>query len=703
MTSPLAGVRTLIALGRSNSGDQDLIRNASSHLLHRLAHVFIGLLLIAGAFFAFMSAEAVYAQAKQTTTKLYWFIPDGTRADPTVFNIFQWARDGYLPNLKRMMEQGAYGYSVPTFPSHTPTNFATLFTGAYPVKHGVADGPMHTAGNPLNKVSIGGFSSAAKKVDPIWVTMERRYGKDIVLLSVPGSTPPELETGYTIRGRWGGWGADFPATNFEARQTGKQQVTQGRGARLFFFGPQLTKYTSASTAITPPRAVTSYASALEVAMNQFGVTVYGYVYDSTDNNKVDYDRIAFTLDKKNIVADLHAGEWSNWLPIVLTWMVNDKPIPINTFFKIKIIKLEADGFYRVRLFYNNLNKFMTHPPGISQVLNDGVGPMVDFVDNFPPQLIFYKEDKQTFLEEAQMSLDWHRQAAGFVLDRYHPDILIHDTYTPNQMLTSRWWMGYIDPKSRRYNQVSRAERRLLWDEVKTMYKGLDDILGEMLKRADDKTYVIFSSDHGAVPLDKWVRLNNLFAKKGWLHFAMDPRTGEPIIDWHRTKVIYLKMAHVYIHPDKLAGNWYRASGPDYEKLRREVKQALSELKDQETGIKPVSAVHNWEEVPRYLNLPTDRVGDLVIANQAGYGWQEEISADKVIFDVPKKSGYKQAILADKEQGMWTPFAIVGPSIKQGYKMPAPIRHIDQYPTILHLFGKKLETHIDGRVLHEIIQ
>ena len=82
-------------------------------------------------------------QYKATENKLYWFIPDGMRADPDLFDIFKWAEEGQLPNIKRMMDNGAYGYSIPTFPSHTPTNFATLFTGAYPLKHGVADGLRH--------------------------------------------------------------------------------------------------------------------------------------------------------------------------------------------------------------------------------------------------------------------------------------------------------------------------------------------------------------------------------------------------------------------------------------------------------------------------------------------------------------------------------------------------------------------------------
>jgi len=97
------------------------------------------------------------------------------------------------------------------------------------------------------------------------------------------------------------------------------------------------------------------------------------------------------------------------------------------------------------------------------------------------------------------------------------------------MLTSRWWLGYIDPKSERYNEVTQEERDKLWEEVQWMYKELDNIVGEILENKDENTLVVLSSDHGAVPLNKWVKLNNLFAKEGLLTFEINPETGEPII------------------------------------------------------------------------------------------------------------------------------------------------------------------------------
>src|SRR5688500_12584349 len=83
--------------------------------------------------------------------RLYWFIPDGMRADPDLFNIYKWAEAGKLPNIKRLMERGTYGFAKPVFPSHTPANFASRFTGAYPEVHGINDGQMHTVDNTIGQ------------------------------------------------------------------------------------------------------------------------------------------------------------------------------------------------------------------------------------------------------------------------------------------------------------------------------------------------------------------------------------------------------------------------------------------------------------------------------------------------------------------------------------------------------------------------
>lgn len=640
------------------------------------------------------------AETAGSAQKLYWFIPDGMRADPDVFNVFEWARQGKLPNIKKMMDNGSYGYCIPVFPSHTPVNFATLVTGAYPKTHGVADGPMHIEGRPLDKVAVGGFSSVAKKVPPIWVTLEEQ-GKNVVLLSMPGSTPPELEKGTTIRGRWGGWGADFHPLIFQSKGDMADRKKQGRGARLFFFGPELTRYIETKPATGWSNVPKSYSQPLEAEMNGWGCPIFMYFFDGKKDSTKNYDSIAVSLDKKTILAVLSTQSWSGWFPLTLQWQEQS----VASHARIKVIKLNYDPkkgelFFRIRCLYDTLNRHIVKPAAVADEIVDGVGPMVDFVDNFPAQLVYYDEDKPTFLEEAAMTFDWHQRATDFMLKRYKPDVYIHDPYTPNQMLSSRWWMGYIDPMSIRYKEVSESERKKLWSEVLDMYKKIDAIVGVYLKHADKNTLVVLSSDHGMAALNSSVHLNNLFAKEGLLSFTIDSKTGEPVIDWQKTKVIYLKMDNIYINPAGLAGNYQRSKGPEYEALREKVIDLLNSLRD-DGGRKVVATVVRWEDVVKTLDLPIDRVGDLIVANELGFGWSEEMSSDLTVFSTPLISGYKQAIMPRNEKAMLTPFIIMGPGVKKNHYIEKPIVQVDQYPTIMKLLGVSIPSFVEGRSCEEI--
>lgn len=127
----------------------------------------------------------------------------------------------------------------------------------------------------------------------------------------------------------------------------------------------------------------------------------------------------------------------------------------------------------------------------------------------------------------------------------------------------------------------------------------------------------------------WLRQNSknkffLFIQ-GLLKFKYDKNNEMLDIDWEKTKVAFLQMDNIYIDPNGLGGNWERASGKEYEKLRNEVIKILkNELKD-DNGQSPVAAVVKWEDVEDFLDLPKDRVGDLIIANKAGYNWRSRSS------------------------------------------------------------------------------
>jgi len=67
-----------------------------------IALFFLILILAFGYFAARNQGEPSFGELK-----LYWFVPDGFRAEPDLFNIYQWAEEGKLPNIKKLMDGGS--------------------------------------------------------------------------------------------------------------------------------------------------------------------------------------------------------------------------------------------------------------------------------------------------------------------------------------------------------------------------------------------------------------------------------------------------------------------------------------------------------------------------------------------------------------------------------------------------------------------
>ena len=654
-------------------------------------------------------------QTQQTNKlKIYWFIPDGLRSEPEVFKIYEWAKSGELPNLKYLIENGSSGYSRPVFPSHTPVNFATLMTGTWPEKHGVADGPMRLQGYPLNMILKGGFSSAAKNVTPIWTTLEKEKNM-VSLLSVPGSTPPELYKGLTIKGRWGNWGIEFPSVIFNSPSKLIDEEYFDQDKRVLSFSHQLTmtRPIEKNKLDWSENILKKYSKVQEINLSLWGQNLFGLLVVSP--NSTDFNKIIFSFDKKTIAAELKAGEWSPWLNCKLNWQTkNDyntqtpkksdwesslSQLMIESQIKINVIKIDKSPFYRIRVVYDSLNDFNVQPSEASQDIHKKIGPMIDFVDNFPPQLIFFDEDKKTFLDEMTMSFDWHQKMVSYLIKDAKSDVVIHSVYNPNQMLTSRWWLPYLDPKSPRYNDVTEEQRKKLWAEVKNMYVQIDLILGEIIKNSDPSTYIFFSSDHGVIPLWKEVRLNNLFAQNGWLKTKYSKEKNETEIDWGNSRVVFTQMNTIYINPKNLGGPYRRADGDEYQKLRQDVIVLLRNLKDPETNTPVLENVWTWEQADQ-IRLPKDRIGDLVVSNAAHYIWSETLTQKKEVFKVSLKGGYKQAALNTLPE-LLTPFVAFGPGIKKNYQISHIIDHADQYTTLLSLLKYKIPNFVQGKKIEEI--
>src|SRR5690606_12084611 len=106
--------------------------------------------------------------------------------------------------------------------------------------------------------------------------------------------------------------------------------------------------------------------------------------------------------------------------------------------RFKIIQLGEYGQFRIRFIKDDLNPYLTQPMDLDEQRRVKVGPFTDFPDNYPAQLIKVEEDKKTFQEEMEMSFESHQKMLSWVSQDLGTEAIIHNIYSPNQMLTSRW-------------------------------------------------------------------------------------------------------------------------------------------------------------------------------------------------------------------------------------------------------------------------
>jgi predicted AlkP superfamily phosphohydrolase/phosphomutase len=109
--------------------------------------------------------------------------------------LLPWAEQGKLPNLSRILTQGAHGTLCSTLPPYSAQAWASMMTGKSPGKHGVLDF-FETGVGPGHHAFI---SSALIQGQAIWDILSRQ-GLRVGIVNVPLTYPPVPVNGYMVSG-----------------------------------------------------------------------------------------------------------------------------------------------------------------------------------------------------------------------------------------------------------------------------------------------------------------------------------------------------------------------------------------------------------------------------------------------------------------------------------------------------------------------
>ena len=123
--------------------------------------------------------------------KIYAFGMDGF----IVPMMKRFAAEGALPYFEHLLREGTVNQTLPSFPVWTPTNWATLSTGAHTGTHGVTRWRVEVA--PGQR--IDSFDGRANNAERIWNALERA-GMQSVAVHYPAAHPSGVETGFVVDG-----------------------------------------------------------------------------------------------------------------------------------------------------------------------------------------------------------------------------------------------------------------------------------------------------------------------------------------------------------------------------------------------------------------------------------------------------------------------------------------------------------------------
>jgi len=109
--------------------------------------------------------------------------------------IDDWIKKGYLPNLKRIAQNGVFTILNSSFVPITPIAWTSITTGKNSGKHGIYDWSVRKG----NTYEFDIVSSAHCKAHRVW-TILNKYGYSTGVFNIPITYPPENVDGFFVSG-----------------------------------------------------------------------------------------------------------------------------------------------------------------------------------------------------------------------------------------------------------------------------------------------------------------------------------------------------------------------------------------------------------------------------------------------------------------------------------------------------------------------
>ncbi|MFX0066793.1 MAG: alkaline phosphatase family protein [Candidatus Hermodarchaeota archaeon] len=620
------------------------------------------------------------------------------QAIPYLLNKF--IKEGKIPNITKLAESGVLGEAYPSAPCDTPTNWATIATGASTAVHGVTSFYMRLPGEPLDhglkyrsRTQLSKYCNA----EYFWDVADR-YGLTSFVFNYPAGWPSYFKKGAMSLFTW-------PIPESLPRILVRSSI--------YSFAKESTNKANRIREVTNINEdIRSYSTILQAFISiknkeieeQNLIRIY-----IVDQKGKGYSVVKIPSVLNNRYHTIKENEWSNWIQRDLNTIYGVLPC----LFKLKVINLDPTGkFLKIQRSALFNTKGWTSPESFGKKLIKNVFKY-DLPKKKKIEFMIYgkishflssaREESLTLtdaIKYAKKVLNW-----DVCFFHYHPlDTLNHDS------------LAFIDKNSPLY---SKKNVNKTWNNIEIAYKIVDEMVEILVKSCvDENTVIVFISDHGAIPVWKTVNIPSAFKRNGLIKYKWNDIHKRFLIDWRKTVAFpYMEPPFIWINLKNRDPHGI-VNQADYENVRDQVIETLYSIKDPESNGSVIHQVIRKEDATNQ-GLNGNRVGDLIYFLKPPYSIfdgnldyldassissnqlsESEVNDSKTFFGA---HAYYLPSTRFSDFSVSAPFIISGPGIKEGLELKDPIKLVDIAPTLAYILDIVKPANSQGKVLHNIIK
>lgn len=578
--------------------------------------------------------------------------------------VYKFSSEGYLPNIKKMMEDGAVTELLPFISTWGDVNWVSFLTGQSP------------------GTSWRGQGTPSDNRENLLGIMQRE-NKKAALVHFPGTVSVNETDHFLFAPFHGGTGKNkfelcVPAvhsTDLTQWNTEEQHEFLGwpsKGTLAHHLKRNIHEITRENQGL--------YHLHLKTVDSVTHTIIVKVLNDS---------QLLLDLDGDSSIT-LHSNEWSSWS----TFRLNEKLAYVR--FKLVDWNPENGSLTILQSQINSTDNFSNNRMLESQLISNN-GP---FISKWTVTASLDEPYYETSFEEGAYQGQWLANAALNLVEDEGYD-LFATVFRLNDE-THHTSLGQLDSTSPFYDKENSEQYEEI---IRNSYEILDEAIGILLNGKSEDTIVILASDHGDVPNFYFCDIYKRLEECG---LAVLDDKGEPVLS---ESLAYLKDdrggLEVYVNL-KEKEPFGIVDRIDYFSVQTKIFHALSTwYYETEKGLENVVALTLKKQDASMIGYWGEEMGDVIFTYNQGFVWGSNNKDQIGPVSSPGANHGPQAPTArTSDSSNFGILLVFGNMIQEGYKrnnaLQGYYRMNDVGTTIAQLLGTTCRT-LDGRVMTDLLK